>query len=187
MKRAKRSVLLTGSFLLALSCSLYGQQELDPILVPDKLSVGLGFGLDHGGFGGNLSFYPIKNVGVFGGAGFALAGAGWNAGLKLRVISKKPESRLNFFALGMYGYNAAILIFNQTELNKLFYGPSVGAGFDFRAPFMNRGYFSLALLVPIRKPEVKSYMDMLEAQYGVEFQSGLFPVTLSAGYRFILL
>jgi hypothetical protein len=153
----------------------------------DRLSLGLGGGLDYGGFGGNLSFYPIDNVGIFGGIGYALAGVGFNGGLKYRFIPKKPDARVRPFGLAMYGYNAAIAVLNASQHNKLFYGPTLGAGIDFQRNLQRRGYWSFALFVPIRNSEVQSYMDDLENLYNVDFQTSLFPVAVSIGYKFILL
>lgn len=153
----------------------------------DQLSIGLGMGLDHGGFGGNLNFYPVKNVGLFGGVGYALAGVGFNAGARFRLIPGMYDAKVHPFAIVMYGYNAAISISNRTDLNKLFYGPSVGVGLDFHRNHLKRGYWSFAVLLPIRKAEVNEYMDMLETNYGVDFSNKLFPIAISIGYKIIIL
>ncbi len=152
----------------------------------DQISFGIGGGLDYGGFGANLSFYPIQNVGLFGGVGYAMAGAGWNAGVKLRHIPKKPDARVRPFGLAMYGYNAAIAVLNASQHDKLFYGPTLGAGIDLHRNPMKRGYWSFAIIVPIRKAEVNEYMDILESVYNVDFQYRLFPIGASIGYRFIV-
>jgi hypothetical protein len=39
----------------------------------DVFTLGLGFGQDYGGFGGNITVYPQKNIGLFVGFGDALA------------------------------------------------------------------------------------------------------------------
>lgn len=91
-----------------------GINEPRPI---DKLTIGLGIGLDCGGFGGNIIIYPQKNVGIFAGGGYALAGFGWNAGLKLRLISDSPDSKISPFLLAMYGYNSAITVVDKSSLN----------------------------------------------------------------------
>jgi hypothetical protein len=164
------------------------QQDTIPALAPvDKLTIGVGVGQDFGGVGAGLLFYPVKSVGLFAGAGYAIAGFGFNAGAKVRFISKKPSSKLTPYALAMYGYNAAIAVSGASEYNKLFYGPTFGAGLDFHFRPAKRGYWSLALLIPIRSSEVDDYMNDLEQNHGVQFTMGLFPVGFSFGYRFILL
>ena len=68
-------------------------QELAPVKqidVNDILFLGLGAGLDYGGFGGSILFYPQRNFGFFAGAAYAIAGLGFNAGAKL---SLPPISR----------------------------------------------------------------------------------------------
>ena len=150
----------------------------------DQVSIGIGGGLDYGGFGGNVTYYPAQSIGVFGGVGYALAGVGFNAGVKFRYIPDKPGARVHPFGLAMYGYNAAIAVLNASQHNKLFYGPTLGGGIDFHRSPMKRGYWSFAIFVPIRKAEVNEYMDTLERDYGVDFQTRLFPIAASIGYRF---
>jgi hypothetical protein len=184
--------LTSIGLILLLSVQLNAQngsrQNSFPVSTPvDQVSLGIGGGLDYGGFGGNLIYYPAQSVGLFGGVGYALAGAGFNAGVKYRYIPDKPDARVRPFGLVMYGYNAAIAVLNASQHNKLFYGPTAGAGIDFHRNTYKRGYWSFAVFVPIRKSEVKAYMEDLENNYDVDFQNRLFPVTVSIGYRFIIL
>jgi len=152
----------------------------------DKVSIGIGAGLDFGGFGGNIIYYPIKNVGFFGGVGYALAGVGYNVGIKYRYIPDKPTSKIDPYGMIMYGYHAAIAVLNASEYNKLFFGPTLGLGIDFRRKPTNKGYWSFALLIPIRSSAVNDYIDDLENNHGAEFQNRLFPVGISVGYKFII-
>jgi hypothetical protein len=153
----------------------------------DQFAIGIGGGLDYGGFGGNLTYYPVKSLGLFGGAGYALAGVGFNAGLKFRYIPEKPDARVRPFALAMYGYNAAIAVLNASQYNKLFYGPTLGAGIDLLGKRQKRGYWSLGVLLPIRSAEVNEYIVDLENNHGVDFSSPLFPVAVTVGYKFIII
>jgi hypothetical protein len=151
----------------------------------DKVSAGLGLGLDYGGIGGNFLVYPQKNIGLFGGVGYPIVGVGFNAGLKVRIIPKNPKAATLLYALAMYGYNAAIQVKKLAELNKLFYGPTFGIGLDVRASRKSKDYWTFALLIPIRKAEVDVYIDNLKNS-GVEFTNGLIPIAISIGYRIVL-
>lgn len=167
------TTLATGKF----------QVEAESQRKPDILSVGLGAGLDYGGIGVNVSVFPQKNIGIFGSVGYAIAGVGYNAGLKIRILGKKKVSP---FLTGMYGYNAAIKVINASKFDKVFYGPSFGGGIDIRfRKYTN--YLTVALLIPIRDADVKDYMDHLEEDEGADFSSGLMPIAISIGYRFKLL
>ncbi|MBN2638058.1 MAG: hypothetical protein JXR65_03105 [Bacteroidales bacterium] len=152
----------------------------------DKLSVGLGLGMNFGGIGGNFMLYPQKNVGLFVGAGYAYAGVGLNAGVKVRFPKKNKFEHMTPYLLAMYGYNAAIHVTNATEYDKFFYGPTVGFGFDWKSHEKARGYWTAAILVPVRSADVQTYMDDLKNNHGVEFKSDLFPVAISIGYRIVL-
>lgn len=164
-------------------------QEFAPVKqsdVNDKTSIGLGAGLDYGGFGGSILVYPQRNIGFFAGAGYAIAGIGFNAGAKLRFATDKPTSRIAPYLLAMYGYNVGIAITNMKEYNKFFYGPTFGFGIDYKSRPTSHGYWSLALLLPIRNPDYKAYLDDLKTNHSVVFKNDFSPVGISIGYRFIL-
>jgi hypothetical protein len=182
----KKSALFLLFSLCFATFNLNAQESTPVTKEIDKTTLGMGVGLDFGGFGANFLIYPVRNFGLFAGAGYALAGFGSNAGAKIRLISDKPESKLSPYAIAMYGYNAAIAVSNAKEYNKLFYGPSIGIGLDYRSRPEKKGYWSIALLLPFRSSEVDTYMDDLKQNHGVTFSNGLFPVGVSFGYRFIL-
>jgi len=147
----------------------------------EPFHIGIGMGLDFGGLIGlNILVTPIKNIGIYGGVGYALIGYGYNVGARLNLT---PSHKTNLFITGMYGYNAAIKIANRDELNKFFYGTTVGFGVDFRRQY-KKGFWSLALLVPIRDSEVNYYIDHLKDDHNVEFKNSLYPIAISVGYRF---
>ena len=177
-------VMLTASLSVQNSLAQTPFQASTPL---DQVSIGIGAGLDYGGIGGNLNYYPTKSIGLFAGLGYAIAGVGVNGGLKFRYIPKKPEARVRPYGLAMYGYNAGIAVLNASQHNKLFYGPSFGAGIDLHRSSQKPGYWSISIFVPIRKPEVKEYIEMLENEYGASFQNLLFPVAVSIGYKIIIM
>jgi hypothetical protein len=152
----------------------------------DKTSLGIGFGMDYGGIGGNLLVYPQNNIGLFAGVGYAFAGVGYNLGVKLRLITEKHTSGVSAYLVGMYGYNAAISVTNADQFNKLFYGPTFGFGLDYKSFPSKRSYWTFSLLVPIRGSEVDDYITDLKNNHGVVFKNDLLPIAFSIGYRFIL-
>ena len=184
MKQKVFALLLT----MLMGMQLYSQEEVvveDPIKY-DMINLGLGIGQDYGGIGVNLAVYPEKHIGLFIGGGYAFAGFGYNAGLKLRLVSQKKYQPVNLFIIGMYGYNASIAVADGEQYNKLFYGPTAGIGLDIGPRKRNKGYFSFSLNVPFRSPDVDEYMDDLEKNHGVEFQNGLIPISFTLGYKFSL-
>jgi len=181
MKKLKITIILC---LFLCSFCLMAQDSIQVPRVIDKSSFGIGGGFDFGGLGANVLVYPGRNVGLFGGVGYAFGGIGFNAGTKFRLISKKHNT--DPYTIIMYGYNAAIKVKDASQFNKLFYGPSFGFGLDFHPKQMKRSYYSMALLLPIRSSAVSEYMDDLENNHGVEFENELPPIAFSIGYRFIL-
>lgn len=172
--------------LFFLSGAISAQDSISHPVKPDVLSFGVGFGFDYGGIGGNLTAYPTKNVGLFAGAGWAIAGIGYNAGVKVRFLSGKPKSALTFSGIAMYGYNSVVVVVGDSRHNKIFYGPTVGVGLDFKLKPESIGYWTVSLLVPIRSSEYRDYMDDLELNEGVEFKGRLRPIGVTFGYRFII-
>lgn len=151
----------------------------------DILSAGLGFGQDYGGFGANATVYLQKNIGIFGGVGYALAGTGYNVGIKLRQLPKHGTANIRPFLEAMYGYNAAIHVANDNSYDRIFYGPTVGLGIDIMGSGQ-KGYLSLAVLVPIRSTDVDVYVDELRNGY-VNFKNSLLPITFSIGYKLVII
>ena len=86
----------------------------------DKLALGIGAGFDFGRSGGNILVYPSKNFGLFTAAGYAIAGVGFNAGVKYRLISKNENAKVFPFALAMYGYNAAMGVSDAKQYMNFF-------------------------------------------------------------------
>ena len=177
-------IYVTIFILSCLLLSAKAQENPKPSALQDKTLLSFGIGPDYGAFGVNFLTYPQKNIGIFGGAGYALAGFGYNVGMKFRIFGEHLKV-MPYFA-GMYGYNAVIVVTNETALNKIFYGPTFGVGVDFRFKPLKKGYWSFALLVPVRKQEVNDYMNDLQNYHGVKFDSKLSPVLISIGYRIIL-
>jgi hypothetical protein len=154
---------------------------------PDIVNLGLGFGFDYGGIGMNFMGYPQKNIGLFFGGGYAIAGFGYNAGVKLRLSPDRGATVVNPYFTAMYGYNAAVAISGSPQFDKLFYGPSLGVGIDIRSrKLYSKSYLSLAILVPIRNSDAQNYIDFLKNDYGASFSNSLLPIGISIGYKFIL-
>lgn len=151
----------------------------------DRVSAGIGIGPDYGGLGANLMVYPQRNIALFAGGGYALAGFGYNAGAKLCFRSERVIPRANCYLLGMYGYNTAVIVSNKAEFNKFFYGPTLGFGIDTRHLPWKAGYWAFALLFPMRSQEVDEYVTYLKEQHKAEL-SDFLPFSFSIGYRLVL-
>jgi hypothetical protein len=191
MNKLKITFLL---LLTTFSISLYAQDttsvDLEPKLpaIPlDKFSVGAGVGYEYGGGGVNAIFYPYKNIGVFGGAGWNIIGLGYNAGVKIRAIINPASAVFIPFIVGMYGYNTTIYYPNNTQYNKTFYNFTIGGGLDFRPNNSKFGYFSLAVYVPFRNPDVKNYVNNIEYFWAIPYSTNrIFPLSASFGYKIML-
>jgi len=188
IKIAKEDQVREDSFNAApdSKIDLNAVQTFETPLGADKVIIGFGFGLDHGGYGVNILAYPIKNFGLFAGIGYNLVGVGFNAGAKIRLISPRPEAMVSPHFVIMGGYNAVIKVTNATELNKTFYGPTIGLGVDLKYSTIGKDYMSFSILLPLRSEEVQDYIDDLTQNHGVIFERELLPIGISLSYRMIL-
>jgi hypothetical protein len=181
----KKVTLYFMLYFLFIVIQVKAQENSSTPVQTDVISGGIGIGQDYGGFGLNLIAYPQRNIGIFGGVGYNLAGAGYNVGLKFRLISKKPTGKVNPYAVVMYGYNAVIMVTDASQYDKVFYGPTAGIGIDLKTHPRSKIYYSFGLNIPFRGSEVDDYMNDLKNNHSVEFKNDLFPVTFSIGFKYI--
>lgn len=144
-----------------------------------RIYIGLGTGIDFGGFGLNAMCMLNKYVGLFGAAGYNLNNIGLNGGV--RLYSSTQSTRWRPFFSAMYGYNTVYYIKDANNFNRTFYGPTIGVGVDLKDARSN--FWTLALQIPFRNDDVKAYKTYLENS-NIEIKRDLLPVTFSLGYRF---
>lgn len=150
----------------------------------DFASFGIGTGLNYGGAGINCLIYPQKNFGFFVAGGITLAGVTYNTGIKLRLIKKLNIKTLVPTLTVMQGCNTVVFLRYGSNLNKIYYGMTLGLGVDAHFKKNKKGYWSFDVFCPIRNPEIYEYVDDLKERQSLGFRLGWFPITLSAGYRF---
>jgi hypothetical protein len=175
---------LSSAFLfLVLSAGLKAQEAATPTPVSsDHLYLGIGAGLDHGGFGVRADVPVTNGIALFLGVGYALVGPGWNLGALYRF---KTASNVRAYATALYGYNGVIMVQDAEQYNDVYYGFSGGFGLEFRNP-RTSNFFRMAVLVPFRSAEFWSDWNDLKDNKGIEVKQGPLPVAFSVGYHFAL-
>lgn len=145
-------------------------------------NLGLGTGVDYGGIiGARLSGFPIKYFGAFVAGGYNLHKIAYNFGGVVRIL---PDKKVCPVLMGMYGYNAVIVVQGASQYNETYYGPSFGGGIELH--FGNReNYMNIELLVPIRPQEFYDDLDALKQNPTIEISEPA-PISLSIGYHFRL-
>ena len=162
-------------FLINANC----QEQSVPEKPPAKMNVGLGFGLDYGGFGGRFTFLPTDRIALFGAVGWNVIGLGFNGGVNFRI---SPQKKISPFIGAMYGYNGAIKVTGSIDFKEVYYGPSFSFGTEIWS-FLKYDYFNIELILPLRPSEYKTDYDELK-DMGVEFKVPSIPVAFSLGYHF---
>ncbi|HNR19069.1 MAG TPA: hypothetical protein PKN75_06485 [Bacteroidia bacterium] len=169
-------------FLVTISCA----RANSPFLAKQKnkafANLGLGLGLDYGGFGVKLNLNPTKNLGFFIGGGYAIVKPGFNAGVTLRIL---PDKQFCPFVSGMYGYNAAVKIKGAAKYNKLYYGPSFSIGGELWGK-SRTGFWNFELILPVRSQEFNDDWDALKNDPGIKIEQDILPVAFTIGYQFKL-
>ena len=174
MKRLSKNVCVIFA-LLFMGSHIYGQTE-------QQVFLGLGFGLDYGGFGGKIEYLPVKNFGLFGGLGYNLLSAGWNVGATYKIL---PEKKVSPNLMLFYGYNGVSKVDGAPEYEMTSYGVTIGANLDIKTG--NKGNkLSIGLFVPIRSKKFMDNYDALKNDPRIELKNELMPIAISIGYNFIL-
>ncbi len=133
-----------------------------------KMNVGLGMGIDYGGFGGRFTFLPTEKFGLFAAVGYNLDGAGFNGGALYKF---NTEKKVRPYVIAMYGYNGVIRAENADGRSNV----SENTG-----PFINYSMYAV-LLDSIKKPAfICSYKSDMKGDFIITVPSGnigLYPAT----------
>lgn len=140
-------------------------------------SLGMGFGLDYGGIGMNLTQYVGESFGLFGGLGYNLDKMAYNVGVRLRLHKVFHTKDHAPFLIAMYGYNTVLIFESTPKITTTIYGMSYGMGMDWRLGHESNSFFSLAILIPVRGSELDKYHVN---------QGDVSPVLISLGMRVTL-
>ena len=143
-----------------------------------KVNAGLGFGLDYGGYGAQLSCLPIDRISLFGGVGYNMNSLGYNLGARWIFPS---ENRVSFNISGMYGYNAVLIVKVNETTKTTYFGPSFGGGLEIKSKHNERTFWSLNLFLPLRPKEYHNAIDDLKL-IGYSVKEPL-PIAFSFGYH----
>jgi len=176
----KTVLLIIATFLFMHTGSYCSTADSLNSKQPNQFSFNLGFGagMDYGGMGIRASFFPIKYVGAFGCFGYNFVGLGYNAGAIIRVL---PDKRVCPYLTGMYGYNAVIYVKGAEKYNKIYYGPSVGLGIEFRSKKKN--FFNLEIVLPFRPDSFSRDFKTVKNDPAINITSEPLPVAFSIGYH----
>lgn len=146
-----------------------------------RVNIGLGVGLDYGGLiGVHAGFLADPHFGGFAGVGYALVGAGYNAGVFGRIL---PEARFCPVVSAMYGYNAVIKVEGASQYDRIYYGPSFGAGVEFHKR-SSKNFWRLQILVPLRPQAYQNDMDALKRDPRIEIRAEPPAFGISGGFHF---
>ena len=156
-------------------------QKTKPNLTANDLDIGLGLGLDYGMVGAKLNYLLDDNIGVFAGAGTAIAGVGFNLGTYYKLRSQ--EHRSIPYLIGMYGSNAYIVVENASEYDKVYYGLSGGMGIEIHSRKNTKNFWNLALLLRIFSDSYNKDFRDLKNNPNIQTEE-LSNFTISLGYHF---
>jgi hypothetical protein len=186
--------IIIALVILLSTCTFSKDKKNDNPLKPDEeynphpqYTIGLGIGLDHGGFGGRLTGYLTRDFGVFAGGGSNLNFFQYAVGAEFR-FSGKTQKKYTPYLSAWYGTNATITFEDANGallFDKTYNGFSLAIGLRYMSDFSNLGSWQFGLIFPFRDPQVQKDIDMIESMGG-EFPVGLLPFGISIGYSITL-
>lgn len=145
------------------------------------LYVGLGVGIDFGGFGGKLEYMFLDYGGLFVGGGYNLKGFGINGGVMLKAF---PRKLLKPYLSVMYGHTGIIVIENASQYNMTDYGFSLGTGIELKTRNLNA--WQLGIVLPFRSDEFRDHFQDLKDNPDISLPGRLFPIGISVGFKIII-
>lgn len=177
MKRITLLLVFVLSSSMIFSQARESQEEVSDNA---RLNLGIGAGLDYGGFGGRLTVMTSEKFGIFGAVGYNLVGAGFNGGITYKF---NPNKRACPVIGAMYGYNGVIKITDGGEEDETYYGPSFSVGVEVKSrKKSNNNFWNFELVIPIRPSEFQDDINRLKNS-GYEISEPL-PIAFSIGYHF---
>ncbi len=144
--------------------------------------IGMGLGMDYGGLGFNAEFVPIKYLGIFAAGGYNFNGLGFNGGVSFKAL---PDCKITPTVIGMYGYNAVIVVAGATKYNKTYFGPSVGIGGELKVGRRDNK-LKAAIFYPFRNSTFEKDYDAVKADPSIQMNGEMLPITYSIGFHFAL-
>lgn len=165
--------------LLFVCATIVARAQFDPDYEEEsKGNIGFGLGVSYGGIGARLSYLPVRNVALFGAAGYNLEGLGYNFGAQFRLL---PDKRAVPYLIAMYGYNGVIVVQGLEAYDATYYGPTIGGGVEIHS-LNQQNFFTIELLVPFRPQEFYDRIDILKNNPDINM-TGPWPVAFSFGYH----
>lgn len=184
MTMRNKDVLSSSLLILALSSlsaftplRVCGQQVTAP---PPHTYLGLGLGQDFGGIGFRVDVLPEDHISLFAGLGYAFAGFGYNVGAHARLL---PGHKVCPYVTAMYGYTAVITVKNASQYDKIYYGPTFGAGLEVKNS-LTHNFWKFGILIPIRPQAYQYDLDALKKNPSIKFSAVPIAITISVGYHF---
>lgn len=164
-----------------------GGKEIKKELIEVKrtVDIGAGFGLDYGGLlGFQLTYTPIKHLGVVVSAGYHLVSFGWQLGLKAYILPKTNMKRVRPTVKVMYGSNRAIIVDGTSQYNKSYVGFTPGAGIELRFGGRKTHGLNIDLNFPISSASFKDDYEKLKNDPNIDITIPPSPVAFAIGYHF---
>ncbi|MBU8892347.1 MAG: hypothetical protein KOO66_06180 [Bacteroidales bacterium] len=145
----------------------------------NNIDLGLGTGINYGGFGMSLTYVFTPILSIEGHCGYNFVDIVGGGALNIHLV---PKNKTKFYSLtwkSMYGYNAIM----KNEHGKLesFYGVNFGLINEFRFGSKKKNGINIGIIVPLRSEDFKNtYEDMVDS--GHEMSDGS-PVLISIGFH----
>lgn len=159
------------------------KQEL--VEIKRTVDVGVGLGLDYGGIIGlQLTYIPIKYLGVIASVGYYGVNFGWQIGIKGFILPKTNLKKVRPVVKFMYGTNRLIIVDGASQYNESYMGFTPGAGVELRFGAKKSHGLNIDLNIPINSSEFIDDYQALKDNPAIDITLPPSPVAVSVGYHF---
>ncbi len=147
--------------------------------------IGVGIGLNYGGLmGGQIQYVPLNHLALFASVGYYMIGLGWQVGVNGYIMPKIPSKSFRVYGTAMYGTHSVIVIEGGGNYNKIYVGPTIGAGIEMRFGKLKKNGLNVDLFIPIRSSEYQDDMTRIKNDPYIEDLTEPLPLAITVGYHF---
>lgn len=186
-------------FSLLLSCFIASQPlnaQFNTVFNEEKLSLGLGAGVQYAFVGFQGRYFFSKYLGASASVNYSPYGAMWNAGIEVRIPEARPQRVAPYFNF-LVGTNSFIAVnafifttptgpFESIDEQRKFIGGVIGAGIKWDAFDTNRSYFKIGFDFLIVNKGHSQFVDEFNSIYATTYSRDWRKFVPSLGYAFSL-
>lgn len=175
--------LLSISSVLVFTIHFSLAQNTNVSSLQGEKSYGIGYGLPYGGIGLKVGYNLMDGLNAFAGVGYQTGPIGYNIGLQKDLVQ---SGMVQPYVSAMFGSNAAIRLIGTSYDERVFLGPSVGAGVKINAlsHSYQGNYLELGVIYAFTSVSYQEEFESIKNSSLANKLNEPWPVLIVIGYNF---